>query len=170
MNDATKSRAERVDSIFSAWVPKATRFLDELSTLYAPDCTHVGPFVTNRGPDILNLLFRPLTDHARSLRCVMHSVHDVGDECFASWTLEVTLPPFPLVRIKGASVLRFTGEQVSYQRDYYDLMSSAAKALPGSKWLVNRLLRYRRTPSTDSGESIPGSLENRGRGVINPRS
>jgi ketosteroid isomerase-like protein len=83
---------------------------------------------------------RRLVRRAKSISLNIGTVAVQDGHLFAVWTMSFEPRMGPVMAFEGASHATFRDGRIAYQRDYWDLLSSAAGAVPGISMVYRRLV------------------------------
>jgi len=83
---------------------------------------------------------RRLVRRARSISLNFGTVAVQDGHLFAVWTMTFEPRMGPVMVFEGASHATFRDGRIAYQRDYWDLLSSTAGAVPGISMVYRRLV------------------------------
>ena len=131
---------ERYREMIETLVRDGEGALPLLRELYHEQVQFEDPLQSVSGIDALVDANRRLLKRARSLSISFGSMSEQDGSMFAVWTLTLEPPVGPVMTIEGATHATVRDGYVVHQRDYWDLLSSAAEALPGLGMIYRRLV------------------------------
>ena len=112
--------------------------LPELEPLYHDDVVFSDPIQTVRGRDRFMAMNRRLVRRSRELRFDVRNAGETADSVFLFWTMTLAPRVGPRLVVDGASELRLRDGLVAEHRDYWDLLGTAAGAIPGLRSVYRR--------------------------------
>lgn len=115
--------------------------LEELRPLYADDVTFEDPVQKVEGVEAFMDVNRRLARKARELSFSVDRVVGDDTELFITWRMRLRPKVGPLFELDGVSHLRAEGGKVRYHRDYWDLATLFASAVPGGQRILRTLLK-----------------------------
>jgi steroid Delta-isomerase len=115
--------------------------LDELRPLYAEHMTFEDPVQKVDNIDAFMDLNRRLIRRSRELSFTVDRVVGDDEEMFITWRMRLRPKVGPLFELDGVSHLRASGGKVYQHRDYWDLATLFASAVPGGQAVLRTLLR-----------------------------
>jgi ketosteroid isomerase-like protein len=115
--------------------------LPQLEALYDADVRFQDPIQTLEGREAFIEMNRRLLRRSRSLRFEVGEVMEQEDTVFLTWTMFFHPKVGPEMTIEGASHLRVREGRIAYHRDYWDLLSSAAEAMPVMGPLYHKVMQ-----------------------------
>lgn len=131
---------QRVAELLSAFHTFGPKDLDTIDALYAPHLRFVDPIQEIRGLEEFHRMNERLLQRSSYVR--FDNLEVVGDEPYfmISWHMEMRLNIGLKITMDGVSAFRTEGGLIVDQRDYWDLLSSFAGALPGVGPVYRRLV------------------------------
>jgi limonene-1,2-epoxide hydrolase len=115
--------------------------LEELRPLYADDVSFEDPVQKVEGIEAFLDVNRRLAHKARELSFSVDRVVGDDTELFVTWHMRIRPKVGPLFELDGVSHLRAEGGKVRYHRDYWDLATLFASAVPGGQRILRTLLK-----------------------------
>ena len=132
--------ARRFVQVFEAVSADGEAALPLMRELYHEQIQFEDPIQSVVGIEPFIEANRRLLRRARSLTFNLGTVVERDGHLFAVWTMTFEPRMGPAMVFEGATHATFREGLIVYQRDYWDLLSSAADALPGMgmvyRWLV----------------------------------
>lgn len=107
--------------------------LAPLRSIYAEDVCFEDPIHGIQGLEALVEYFEALFENVERCRFKFHRSVISGDGMFFSWTMMLehrSLKPGKIIRVEGASYLKYRGGKVYYHRDYFDLGAMVYENIP----------------------------------------
>jgi len=107
--------------------------LEPLRSIYADDVCFEDPIHGIQGLDALVAYFQTLFENVERCRFKFHRSVISSDGMFFSWTMMLehrSLKPGKMIRVEGASYLKYRDGKVYYHRDYFDLGAMVYENVP----------------------------------------
>lgn len=119
--------------------------LDGLREIYSQDICFENPVHGIQGLDELVSHFEMLCQNVDRLRFKLHRSIISSDGIFLSWTMILeheSIRRGQVIRVEGASYLKYRDDKVYYHRDYFDLGAMVYENVPILGGII-RLIRTR---------------------------
>jgi len=142
VSTASNDLARRVQSVYEKIDPDN---LDTLREIYARDVSFEDPIHAIQGLDALIANFQSLFANVERCRFKFHRSVVSGDGIFFSWTMMLEHKTFKrdeVIRVEGASYLKYRHGKIYYHRDYFDLGAMVYENIPVMGGLI-RAIRSR---------------------------
>ena len=122
--------AERLRDVFVSFDRDGDGALARLSELYDRDVVFRDPLQMLTGRDSFLAMNRRILTRARRVSFDVKSAVGSEDSVFLAWTMRYEPHRGPVVVFEGATHARVRDGVITEQRDYWDLLSSAAHSVP----------------------------------------
>jgi hypothetical protein len=126
--------------MIEALVSDGEAALPLLRELYHEQVQFTDPMQSLVGIDPFVEANRRLLKRAKSLSINLGTITEQDGHLFAVWTMAFEPPVGPVWTIEGATHASIRDGLIVYQRDYWDLLSSATDTLPGLGMVYRRLV------------------------------
>lgn len=135
------SLRERIRDLFQALGPGAEDAIAECRELYADDLRFEDPMQVTTTLEAFIATTERLVRRARELSFTVASIVGTDDEFCLTWTMTFAPKVGPLIEVDGVSHFRARDGRVVHQRDFWDLATLFASALPGGRTVLRTVLR-----------------------------
>jgi hypothetical protein len=135
-----ESVVERYREMIEALSREREGALPLLRDLYHEQVQFTDPMQSLVGIELFVEANRRLLKRAKSISVNLGAVTEQDGHLFAVWTMTFEPPVGPVLTVEGVTHATVRDGLIVYQRDYWDLLSSAAAALPGLGMIYRRLV------------------------------
>jgi len=125
-----RSMTDRFREMFEALSREGEPALPRLRELYHERLQFQDPIQAVHGCDAYIEATRRLLHRGKSLSFNLGTVVEQNGNLFAVWTMTFEPKMGPAMAFQGVTHATFREGRIVYRRDYWDLLSSAAEALP----------------------------------------
>lgn len=125
-----QSPGEALRAAMEAFGAKGDGALPAFLALYDEEAEFQDPLVHLHGRPALAAALRTLLERTRSLRVECGELTEGGGTLFLAWRMTLALKVGPTLVVDGVTHARTRAGRVTWQRDHWDLLSSAAGAVP----------------------------------------
>ena len=135
------SLRERVAELFRALRPGAVTVVATCRQLYAPELRFEDPMQVTTDLDAFIATTERLVQRARELSFTVASIVGTDEEFCLTWTMTFAPKIGPTIEVDGVSHFRARQGRVVEQRDFWDLATLFASAIPGGRSIMRAALR-----------------------------
>ena len=132
--------ARRFAEVLEALARDGEDALPLLNELYHEQVQFEDPIQSVVGIEPFTEANRRLIRRAKALTINLGTIVEQEGHLFAVWTMTFEPKMGPALVLEGATHATFRDGLIVYQRDYWDLISSAAEAVPGVGMFYRRLV------------------------------
>lgn len=115
--------------------------LDQLSGFYSSDIVFIDPVTSHSGLAQLRGYFASLLEDCISCDFEIHELEFNESDGWIRWTMSFKHPRLKAgqkLKVEGMSMVKITGDRITYQRDFYDMGEMIYENLP----LLGGLIKY----------------------------
>jgi steroid Delta-isomerase len=123
--------ADELRDILASFERDGESALSRLAELYDAGLVFSDPLQTLAGRDAFIAMNRRIIRRARSLSFEVKEATGDEDKIFLTWVMTYRPRRGPTIFFEGATFARVRGGLIAEQRDYWDLLSSVARSVPG---------------------------------------
>jgi hypothetical protein len=132
---------DAVLAVFARISAEDTTFVEALRPLYAEDVHFEDPIQKVTSFEAFAGVNMRLARRARELSFAVQHVTGDDQAFFVTWHMRFRPKVGPLFEVEGVSHLMSEGGKVRWHRDYWDLATLAASAVPGGERILRALLK-----------------------------